>query len=379
MSECILCEVPLTAENDSEEHVIINAIGGRYKVKGVLCVRCNNGAGDTWDCSLANDLHSLGLLVGVRRERGETPSMMIKNLEGDQLLLHADGTMSPAKVEFKESQDSSGLVTIEFVARSLEETRKILKGVKRKYPKVDVESEISKVDDKFVYLDSPLSLSMGFGGSLSGRSVVKSVLCFAVANGVSAKDCWNARNYLTSESGEPCFGYWYARDMVLDRLVGLPLHCIAVSNRGTDGQLIGYAEFFGARRVVVCLATMYSGPPIHVVYSIDPRTSEHLSVSCNLSITKDELRAAYDYEKIPDGSIEAAFAPILRGAYLRSHERERERVIGRAVDYAFKNLGVAEGEILTNEDLWKLSSLVTEHMTTYLERVVVKRSRDKDH
>jgi len=375
MSECVLCDMQITAETDSAEHVIINAIGGHYKVRGILCVRCNSETGKTWDCSLAKDLHSLGLLVGVVRERGETPSMVVSNLEGQRLLLHADGTMSPAKVEFKESQDASGLVTVEFVARDIEEVRKILRGVKKKYPKLDVESALAKTGDKFIYLTSPLNFSMDFGGPLSGRSLVKSVLCFAVVNGVSAKDCWNAKSYLMNDSGEPCFGYWYARDMIVDRPNGVPLHCIAISSLGTDGQLIGYAEFYGVRRTVVCLAGSYSGPPVHAVYCIDPRTSEQLSIRCNLSLTKEELRAAYDYEKIPDGSMEAAFEPILREAYRRSHQRERERVIDRAVDHAFKNIGVAEGEVLTDEELWRLSGLVAEHMRPYLEQVLVKGRR----
>ena len=372
MNVCVLCEIPLHAGNDSEEHVIINAIGGRYKVTGVLCVRCNNGAGQTWDCALAKDLQSLGLLIGVKRERGELPSLVVKNLEGDQLLLHADGSMSPASVKFIEIQELSGFTKIELIARSLKEARKILKGVKKKYPKFDLELAISEADDQFKYLTSPLKFSMVFGGPLSGRSLVKSVLCFAVIHGVSPAECLDAKRYLLEEDGDACFGYWYERDIVSNRPVGIPLHCVAVSNMATDGQLLGYIEFFGVRRMVVCLAKHYVGPPIHAVYCIDPRTSLRLSIQCDLRLSRDDITAAYDYQRIPDGSVEVAFGPILDEARRRSFEREKERAISRAVEHAFKNCGVIEGEVMSEENVKKLTDLLSEQIRPYLEHVLVK-------
>jgi hypothetical protein len=34
--KCALCTVTLTPENDSHEHLILNALGGRRAVKGVI-------------------------------------------------------------------------------------------------------------------------------------------------------------------------------------------------------------------------------------------------------------------------------------------------------------------------------------------------------
>ncbi|WP_248914681.1 HNH endonuclease [Pseudomonas moorei] len=375
MSECVLCETPLDSENDSEEHIVINAIGGRYKVPGVLCVKCNNGSGQIWDSALAKDLQSLGLLIGVKRERGELPSLRVKNLDGDELLLHADGSMSPAKVKFCETEDSSGSIKIELTARNSGEARKILKGVKKKYPKLDVELAVSEADEQLKYSTSPLDFSMGFGGPLSGRSLVKSVLCFAAVNGVSPGDCFEAKNYLLQDDGDACFGYWYERDIILDRPLGTPFHCIAVSNIATDGQLLGYVEFFGVRRMVVCLAKNYIGPPIYAVYCIDPRTSQQLTVQCDLKLSRDDIKAAFDYQRIPDGSVQMAFDPILREALRRSSERERERAINRAVEYAFKNCGAEEGGVLTEENVKKLAGLLSEKLRPYLEHVLVKPPR----
>jgi len=57
---CLICECALTAAKDSEEHVIPNAIGGRWKMRGILCRSCNNTSGVTWDAALAAQLHWFG-------------------------------------------------------------------------------------------------------------------------------------------------------------------------------------------------------------------------------------------------------------------------------------------------------------------------------
>jgi len=280
--------------------------------------------------------------------------------------------MSPAKVTFSETRDESGGVKIELVARSAEELRRVLKGVKRKHPNFDLDLALSKSEEQFIYSSSPIDLSLDFGGPLSGRSLVKSALCFAVANGVAPRDCDSAKKYLLNHNEEACFGYWYDRDVVLARPEGVPIHCVAVSNLEADGQLLAYVEFFGVRRMVICLAEKYVGPPVHVMYCIDPRSSEKLLLEFELGLSADDIKAAYEYRRIPDGSIELAFSSILREAFRRSSVRERERAVDRAVQYAFKNHGAKDGEILTGEDFGKFSDLLVQGLMPYLEHALVK-------
>jgi hypothetical protein len=130
--------------------------------------------------------------------------------------------------------------------------------------------------------------------------------------------------------------------------------------------------------MVVCLSENYVGPPIHAVYCIDPRTSEQLNVQCDLRLSRDDIKAAYDYQRIPDGSIQMAFDPILREALRRSSERERERAISRAVEYAFSNCGAEEGGVLTAENVEKLTGLLSQQLRPYLEHVLIKSQRRDD-
>ena len=71
---CGICNELLTDENDSKEHVIPNALGGRRVVRGFLCRPCNNRAGSEWDAPLITALQHFSILLGVRRTRGSVHS-----------------------------------------------------------------------------------------------------------------------------------------------------------------------------------------------------------------------------------------------------------------------------------------------------------------
>src|ERR1700728_5279654 len=96
----VICGGPITSENDSDEHVILEAIGGRLTVKGFDCRRCNNESGGTWDAKLASQLLPLSLLFGVDRQRGSTPGLPIVTTAGEELVILPDGGFTLTKPSF---------------------------------------------------------------------------------------------------------------------------------------------------------------------------------------------------------------------------------------------------------------------------------------
>jgi hypothetical protein len=74
---------------------------------------------------------------------------------------------------------------------------------------------------------------------------------------------------------------------------------------------LGYAEYFGIRRVVVCLGRRYAGDRVQATYAVDPRTGVELDLSVRLGFSEIEIEAIYDYKMIPDGAIHKAFANVM--------------------------------------------------------------------
>ena len=362
---CALCDVEITEQNESKEHIIPNSIGGRKKISGFICKDCNNKSVHAWDNELANDLNPLSLFLGIKRGRGKAPSQAFGTTSGEEVQLHSDGRMSCSRPQYSENKVGEQTI-ININARSIQEARSILKGIKRKYPTIDINQAISSYEEHSSYISGMLKFNLSFGGQKTGRSVVKSVMALAVESGVNPKDCDNAREYLLNEHSELCFGYYYEKDLVTNRPDGIPIHCVFVKGDPNTRQLIGYAEFFGFQRMIVCLSEKYDGGEFTNCYSIDPVNGKELDVKVDLCISSENIKAVYNYEKIDHDLYKEAIEKVISMGVQNSFKREMNRVIDQAMEHISLNFSAKEGEILTDEHVEELVRLFMEKMEPFI-------------
>lgn len=64
---CYICGDELTDTNNSDEHIILNSIGGHLHSKQLLCKKCNSKLGDTADAKLAEDLSFYTDMLKVKK------------------------------------------------------------------------------------------------------------------------------------------------------------------------------------------------------------------------------------------------------------------------------------------------------------------------
>jgi HNH endonuclease len=364
--DCALCDQTITQSNNSNEHIIQNALGGMLKVSDVLCIACNSRTGSEWDSVLASQLNPMSLLCHVKRESGRTPTQSFTTSAGEEFRLAHDGDLSTINPIFEKKELEGGKLQIKIVARTMPEAKAMLEGLRRKYPSIDTDSALAQAEQRRAFPQGIFNFPLAIGGPESGRSLVKSALCLAVANGVKAKSCTGAQEYLRNPNAAPSFGYYYERDLLLNRPTGVPLQCVAVSNRNREGQLLGYVEFFGIWRAVVCLSSSYDGPDIHVAYAVDPVEGKELQIEFSLDLTRADIKAIYAYERIPDGAILEAGNSVMSGIHKRNFERNRDKAIRDAVMDGFKQCGAKEGEELTPEQQLALSRVVAERLASFL-------------
>lgn len=371
--DCALCDRAIDESIDSLEHVILNALGGRRRVRG-LCRVCNNTKGGVWDGELAQQLKPLALLFGVSRQDGrETPPEKFETTDGRSFWLTADGSMRSAEKPFRKVPKADGTSQIHISGHSMRDVRRTLRKVVEAHPEVDYEKALESAKSSFEYLDVPLKMTLDVGGTRAGRSIVKSAFCLAVASGVEPSLCTSARAYLTDMDAPAPFGYYYARDLIRNRPPSMPLHSVAVSNRETGSQLLGYVEYFGLYRMVVLLAEGYSGPDVHTSYSVNPMTGSELDFNVDLSLSPDEVAACFAYERIPEGSQVAIMNDLVPVAQRRAFELERDRVLYRAFRGAMEACGVPEGGELPAEKFADFSRLIADQMTFFLSRYLSRR------
>lgn len=168
----------LNNKSQSKEHIIPNSIGGRRKAGAFICKTCNNKLGETWDAELAKQLNWCALSVGVCRERGEVPKQIVQTIDGRRLWLNNDGAMTPEKPSYNERL-VDGQTEISFTARDRREAARMIEGAKRKHPGFNEQKAHNQLEVQHTYLDSPIHMTLGFGGPSAGRSVVKTAWAHA--------------------------------------------------------------------------------------------------------------------------------------------------------------------------------------------------------
>jgi hypothetical protein len=362
--------VTLTPENDSNEHLVLNALGGRRAVKGFICDPCNNTSGHTWDAVLAKQLNAFSLFFHITRQDGKPPAQILPTVSGRSIRVTYDGLEIP-KPRVKVTPSGAGL-SIQVTARTTGEARKIVTDLKRKYPSIDIEKALASATSAHSYLDEPIRMSVAIGGPDAGRSIVKSALGLAVASGVVASDCDDAQRYLATGK-DACFGYINEVDLLKGRPKNTVVHCVAVDTMD-DGLLLGYVELFSTFRMVVCLASSYRGKPVRAAYAIDPVTGTELDVSVRLPFTREDLTDIYEYRRISDGAVAQALGEIIPDAIRREFEREKKAVIGRAVNDAWRKLDLAPGIMLAAEHTARLTNLIMSEMQPFLLRHIQRDS-----
>ncbi|MDE0035691.1 MAG: HNH endonuclease [Deltaproteobacteria bacterium] len=374
---CAFCDTLLDTSNSSREHVIPNALGGHKTVNNFICVTCNSSSGATWDNDLVKQLAPLCTMLNVKRHRGINRPLLVETVEQKKILLYPDGVRTIGDPVYTE-RTTGNRTEISVRARSLKEAKKMVAGIKRKYPQVDIEGILQNA--KAVQEDSHdvWSIPLSFGGLSAGRSVVKTCLALAYETGLDIDDCEHAKRYLLS-SGEPCFGYYYDQhDLVKNRPPKTALHCVYLQGDPIRKQLLGYVEYFGCLRLVVCLSSDYVGTAFSRGYALDPITGDDLDVQIDLDMGPEDIRAIYAYQKVDYDVARQAMGALLA----MWKEKDEQSAMSRAFDNAWKaactKCGVAAGEVFSEERAAELAGVLTNELTPFLLHLLRSRVFDPE-
>ena len=365
---CAICGQKIGPTDDSEEHILPRAIGGRRTVRGFLHGGCNHRSGHTWDAALEKQLRPLALHFGVKRQSGRTLRMAITTTAGENFLLNAGGKLEMSRPEIKCKPIPNG-ETIQVKAGSIAVARDVLEGIRRKYPKVDVELALAGAEVQRTYAQGVVRIDLEFGGPVSGRSLVKSALALAHDAGLPIDRCGDALAYLRKADAEACFGYHYADDLADGRPPATPLHCVAIDANPSSGLILGYVEYFGIHRAVLCLGRGYAGERLKAVYALDPRTGETLDVAVRLDFDAADVRSIYDYERDNAEKRQEAFGAVFGPALSDHHAAERDRVVRDSLNFAWANCGGVLDQPLTAAHLARLMELFADQATPWWKHV----------
>lgn len=368
-NNCALCDNPLSVVGDSGEHIIPNSIGGRRKIWGFICRGCNSTTGETWDAEIWKQFSHVAMMHGVERDRGEPPSIQIQTVDDNRYLLLPDGSMTIERPTYSAEQGDAG-ININIAARDTKEARRMARQVANKHPNVDLQSLLDGMTARETPLESPVTYTGAFGGTLAGRSMVKSAVALAAAAGIDARACDAAMPYLTDDAAPPPYAFFYVRDLVANRPPFHAFNCVSVVGDPARRILLGYVEYFSMSRIVVILSEAYDGEPIQATYAFNPASGEPLDLKIDLELRDDELELIRKNEAFTNETYSAALGAGFDIIYKRSQMRHWQRETAAAFDYACKALGILPNGVVPPEKAREFSALMVEYLGPTISRMV---------
>ena len=244
--KCRGCGQALAADNDSEAHVIPNALGGRLKAKGIICSECNTELDAIADHSLVVAFGAWPTLLDIPRDRGRNPVKRITTKAGRRVRLEADGSLSAVEVKYAVSEVEDGH-KVEIAAGDMKTFRQLLKRVEKQFPQFD--TKLAEQHAQMIALDDGDLLKLNFDYSPPGvfGGVITAIWLYLILKTERSFVEWHAlpdviRNMQTHGG---MFRYLIHG---LPGLVGpdVPFsHKIVVRSVPQTGKLIAYVEILG--------------------------------------------------------------------------------------------------------------------------------------
>lgn len=371
-NKCALCSTIIFKDNDSEEHIIPNAIGGRRVISGFICQPCNSKAGDHGEAELAKQLNWWSLTIGIKRQRNKPPAMDVNMVGGGKVRLKPDGSIESADVKLEKTPLTDGRYHLKITAPNIKRAEDMIDGLKRKHPHADLDA--IKENLEHITINNPvLEIGAPFGGEGVGYSAVKSACALAAYHGLDVDAYDLSAQFLRGDITEPVYNFLYHRDIVLNRPDNHLFHCVAVKSDLNKKLLLGYVEYFGFGRLVIILSERYTGEEISATYAIDPAEGKEIYLNVDLNLSDAEIQKIKcgrpDYEEFAS-ALSYALPIALKISHHRSLMLSIKQEAAMAYEKVIDELGLHPGQEMTAELAREISTKAVNHMQPFISKLV---------
>lgn len=336
LANCLLCPVNIDQKNNTEEHIIPQAIGGRKIVKFFICDNCNNKTGILWENEIFNQLKEFCVLFDIKRHRKKLGAIPVNLTDGTQLQLYPSGNFTPRKASVEEILGDEKR-TIKVIAKNPEEAEKIISGFLAKYGEEFQVEGNPELEYTYEYTDQEIHFSKNFGGDLASRSMIKTCLALISKHGINPHLCNVAVQCLKSKEPSNNWNLCYQKDLIINRLQGFPFHCVYVIGIQHENIVVGYVEYFGFYRFISLLSDSYTGNDFSIIYALDPTTGKEISnIEIDKRLISRENLNTFLNRALPDILLMNALNDIVHAAQKAAYDKEITSVSNRLHDDLIK-------------------------------------------
>jgi hypothetical protein len=285
MSACYRCDTELNDTNCSEEHIIPNALGGRLTSKHILCIKCNSEFGSTLDNILSGKIN-LPTILNIKRDRGEVRDIVGRTSSGIKYLI--DKYLIPKNEKIISYINTEGKRAI--IVRDENEARVILKQIKNKNPKIDIDEEIKKIKWKKKYINEPLFFANDI---LDGKETFRAITKIAVSYYCHClNDTWNIFHllpFLNNEADKYIVYHYFPAVKIFNPSNSEISHILYLKGDKQEKLLFCYLELFNCHNFLVILNDNYRGFNFVEKYGFNLMDEVEIVPHIELRISKEQL------------------------------------------------------------------------------------------
>lgn len=338
MKTCYRCDEQLTKDNQSTEHIIINACGGRLKSKSLLCNKCNSFFGEDFDAELAEQTNYFANLLDIKRERGNPQDIDgVYSKSGIPATIQSGWKHNYSQPEIRKEDIDEKSIKLFIRARNPNEFRQIITGLKKRYPTIDVDETINSSERATI--NEPISFVMKIGVDGTHKSITKTIINFFIYKGGDKSYIKNLIPYLEGKKDNKEILLYLPETKIYLPEVDEVSHLIKIVGNPFDRILYGYIELFNVFNYLIIINNEYDGHEIDYTYSYDLVKNLEIYPKIQLKISRSDLTNYFTKnQSIPVSRLHERLQNFGQVVMKRQEQKQIQNIIREVVsDFLSKN------------------------------------------
>lgn len=357
---CYICGSELTEENQSDEHIILNAIGGHLHSYSILCKKCNNDLGEKADSRLAEDLSFYTDMLQVRKNRQNPHKQIMMDKDGHEVVVKDAGRHLELRKPSIEIQKNGEGTHINVTARNKKEVsgllRKLINEGTIKQEDTDKILAKSDIKEHKPVLKKRTVISEG-----AFPSIIKSAVNYYM-------DCYHDLStikhlvpYIKGEkTTKDVLFLHHFKDLPYTTNSKEVTHMIHLEGHKETKLLYAMMEYFSIYIYVVILDSNYQGNEINKTYTYDVVNGKEIERNFSLRLTLKDLN---DFQNLPHEEY-LKYLPCIKNRadnVMKIWEQRNDSdAINSIINEVFGKY--SDGTLITEEMINELSEKVSQYI-----------------
>jgi len=351
-----------TISNAYREHIILNSIGGKLISSSIICQSCAPEF-DSIDTSLSNQLNFFGLMLNIKRDRGENPPVKARIIRtGDEISLNAGGKPVLIRPIIKENQHDG---SISIGARDRKEMRIALKGLKRKYSfNEDIEALLNQANSEASYFDEPVNYNLLIDSEKQFRAICKMIVNFYMHKNGNREQILHLIPYIKNGRQQNCVWYYYPFDNFdLDKEPVQILHQLFIKANSKEKLIYGFVELFSTFKFLILMSDKYIGDSLQYSYCFDVLARTPIASILDINLSRDSVLKIVESREHKLDELKSNLNKLMLFIKKKQADDCISHITQKAIDTSFDSL--ADGSVPSNDIIRALIENVSEEFAKF--------------